>query len=344
MATLRQTAANRRNALLSTGPTSDEGKARSRVNALKHGLAGAGVVLPDEEAQAVALRAQEWRDRFQPANEEDEWLFEQVVVNSVRLDACRERESGLRIYEARRAGLSWDDDRRLAAEEVAASLAKDPARVSRRLARTRQGCDWLLERWHALGAAFERAGEWSDAQRSLALDMLGTPPSLRDGPPPDEPLALVRDQVERLEDLRADTLDELDEIERSAAEHGLEIEQSPALARLRRYEAACLRRYHWARTRLLHTDRPAHLDPEAPPVVAPPRLEPPPAPVPLPSPPADADRRADEADKFREAHARKAARVTPSAPLPMPAATPAPLRGPNRKARRAARKLVSRTG
>ena len=43
-----------------TGPTSDEGKRVSRGNALKHGLAGAGVVLTDEEAEEVARRTEEW--------------------------------------------------------------------------------------------------------------------------------------------------------------------------------------------------------------------------------------------------------------------------------------------
>jgi hypothetical protein len=40
--------ANQTNARLSTGPKTVEGKARSRGNALKHGLTGQGVVLPDE--------------------------------------------------------------------------------------------------------------------------------------------------------------------------------------------------------------------------------------------------------------------------------------------------------
>ena len=42
MATEKQIAANRRNALKSTGPRTQEGKARSRGNALRHGLSVAG--------------------------------------------------------------------------------------------------------------------------------------------------------------------------------------------------------------------------------------------------------------------------------------------------------------
>jgi len=38
-------AANRANALKSTGPRTAEGKERSRCNALKHGMTGAGVAL-----------------------------------------------------------------------------------------------------------------------------------------------------------------------------------------------------------------------------------------------------------------------------------------------------------
>ena len=52
MVTARQLAANRRNAEKSTGPRTDEGKAFSRGNAVKHGLAGDGIVLP-----VVAMRA-----------------------------------------------------------------------------------------------------------------------------------------------------------------------------------------------------------------------------------------------------------------------------------------------
>src|SRR5207248_10096195 len=128
--------------------------------------------------------------------------------------------------------------------------AKRPALVSRRLQSTRQGCDWLLDRWAALGAVLARDGAWTEAQQALVLDLLGTPPELRDGPSAEPAGPLVAREVMRLERLRAEALDELDEHEQAAAELGLEIRPSRSLTLLRRYEAECMRRFQWARARL----------------------------------------------------------------------------------------------
>jgi hypothetical protein len=52
--------ANRRNAQKSCGPRTEEGKNRSKLNAVKHGLRAATLVLLDEDAQALEDRRAEW--------------------------------------------------------------------------------------------------------------------------------------------------------------------------------------------------------------------------------------------------------------------------------------------
>ena len=69
MSSLKQIAANRHNALKSTGPGTPEGKRRSRCNALRHGLTAETVigVLEDAsdyeafEANVIADYNAEWR-------------------------------------------------------------------------------------------------------------------------------------------------------------------------------------------------------------------------------------------------------------------------------------------
>ena len=58
MPSRRQLEANRSNARRSTGPQTESGKNRSKMNAVKHGLAGANIVVLDEDpAQFEALRS-----------------------------------------------------------------------------------------------------------------------------------------------------------------------------------------------------------------------------------------------------------------------------------------------
>ena len=54
MTSLRQIEANRRNARLSTGPTTEEGKKKSRRNALRHGLTAETVIDVLEDAEDYA--------------------------------------------------------------------------------------------------------------------------------------------------------------------------------------------------------------------------------------------------------------------------------------------------
>ena len=71
----RQREANRRNGRLG-GPKTTEGKERSRVNSLKHGLTSSAlVVLPDEDRKEYNELLSGFRDSFEPANE-----FEDALV------------------------------------------------------------------------------------------------------------------------------------------------------------------------------------------------------------------------------------------------------------------------
>src|SRR5262245_55792346 len=142
-ATLRQIRANRRNALLSTGP-SPEGREKSRRNALKHGLAGRGVVLPEGQYEAVLERAAQWHSSLRPVDVYEEWLLESAAGESLRYERCNAEEAALRGRLVERAWSSWDEDRATEAEQTARSLARDPALTVRKLRRTSQGAALLL--------------------------------------------------------------------------------------------------------------------------------------------------------------------------------------------------------
>ena len=257
MTTQKQIEANRRNARdHATGPKTPEGKKASRRNALKHGLSGDGVVFGDEIAAVVAARRLAWNDELRPEGEMGQWLAGIVAFESVRIDRCHRQEAAVRSKLVLRANLCWDDDRTLAAAELALMLPRKPEVVSLRLRRTAQGCDWIARRWRALADLLDLRGYWDGPQYAMALDLLGIPLELRGGPTPldhktgpegaDELRAVAEGQIAEVEALRAEYLDDLDGAEQVAAQVGDAPDEDPVLRRLQRYEADSLRRLKWA--------------------------------------------------------------------------------------------------
>jgi hypothetical protein len=83
MTSVRQIKANRRNAGKSTGPVTEEGKQRSRCNAVRHGLTAETVIGALEDA-------------------EDYYAFEATIIDDYDAQSAVERELVLRL-----ASLLW---------------------------------------------------------------------------------------------------------------------------------------------------------------------------------------------------------------------------------------------
>jgi hypothetical protein len=95
MATQLQIAANRRNALRSTGPRTVRGKSISRINALKHGLSAEPVVLFDEEVTEFERFFRKWMGACKPQGFVERQLVERIAICAWRLRRVYRIETGL---------------------------------------------------------------------------------------------------------------------------------------------------------------------------------------------------------------------------------------------------------
>jgi len=106
----RQVAANRKNALKSTGPRTAAGKTSSSRNALKHGLLSAQMVLPDEDPKELAALADAIHECLAPEGEMEQALVDRVVACLWRLRRVHQVEAsvyGLEISGLRKDGSLW---------------------------------------------------------------------------------------------------------------------------------------------------------------------------------------------------------------------------------------------
>ena len=275
-----QLASNRRNAARSTGPSTPEGKARSRANAVKHGLSGEGLALPIEDAAEVERRFVALGDDLRPVGERERILARRAALLSVRLDRCARHEVATLSDAIRAAEADFDHDRLQEVEDAVKRLADDPASSVRRLERTPEGVDWMLRSWGDLAADLSFCSYLLFTQVTRAENLLGRKADEPCGSrinalaaalsgdfrlldPPGTPLkmdpdviqarketarvdllALVQAEVDRLRALRA-TLP-FDDIARSRAEAPLRRLFDPSTPALlfRRYETAAARELH----------------------------------------------------------------------------------------------------
>ena len=251
MATEKQIAANQRNAARSTGPKSAEGKARVARNALKHGLAGHGVIFPEEMAGQIHDRMNVVRPSYRPDGAAQEWLFVRICIESVRADSCLHQLIALRDEAALRAGESWDDDRALEAEELGAGIGRRPELRQPKLMQSKHGALWLVAQWEELERQLDVLGTWTESASTRALDLLGVPIDMRlgvwDRLAGDAPRDLIREQIASIEGRIEGYLEARDDRARSDAEAGLGAD-GPDVRRVFRYESAALRRLQsWTR-------------------------------------------------------------------------------------------------
>jgi hypothetical protein len=185
--------ANCRNSWLSKGPTSADGKARSRYNALKHGMTAKTVLLPGDDPQEFSGRLRYLQDDLQARNSLEAVVIERLAgdlwksdrsdrsfCNRINFRLRHESDDQARkdADEAVELGqhLLWQPEFPLpvgALEgEVKGALAKfpladvpgdpkHPARLLLKLQATVAGCDWLLKRWDELRFRLENGGPWA---------------------------------------------------------------------------------------------------------------------------------------------------------------------------------------
>ena len=149
MSTPAQIAANRANALKSTGPKSEEGKARSAMNALKSGLDAQSLLIPGESPQAFAQLIAEYYSKYAPADPEQRYHLDTAIRHEWLLRRFAKVEDQLWALSATRM------EKPLAGLELGQAFDQDNKvmmRLHRRVAHSEKAYDRAMAAFHNLQA------------------------------------------------------------------------------------------------------------------------------------------------------------------------------------------------
>jgi len=167
--------ASRANGAKSKGPVTPEGKAISRANSFKHGLTGAGVVLPHEDAREVNQRFEALQGQFQAATPMGQILVHRVAMLSVRLERCAEHEAAYLSEKILHAEADHVEQRQAEVGQLMDQIARQPASSVRKLLRTPEGIEALVGAWLDLRADLARSSPrfWTESHCERAHHLMG---------------------------------------------------------------------------------------------------------------------------------------------------------------------------
>ena len=120
MSSLAQIAANQKNAQLSSGPRTNDGKAASSQNAATHALTGNFRVLPHEEQPAFDALLSSYKNEWKPRSQDETFLVEQMVQSRWKLA----RINRLEVEVVSRMCAEQNEPKSLDGVIVSAMLAK----------------------------------------------------------------------------------------------------------------------------------------------------------------------------------------------------------------------------
>ena len=271
--------ANQQNAQKSTGPKTEEGKMRSRRNALKHGLTGNGTVLSRADEARLQSKLEQMRKDIEPITKLEDEMVKRMALASLRMAKCVKKEFAELERARKRAIKRWETKQLAIATETAQKLAgKDPVEAVEELESTSIGCDLLIEAWDQLVETLNDKGAWTPPEINRALALLGVGPQdpvtdneravqlfahVKNLPPADEPTAeheatrtalraIIKTEQERLDELAEKLFHENDEPAREEIEDCASIDTTQKGMRLHQYEKAAEMSYHRNLSKLVH--------------------------------------------------------------------------------------------
>jgi hypothetical protein len=194
-------ASSKANGARAIGPTSEEGKARSRANSYKHGLT-ATVVMPLEDAAEVERLSKAFQEELKAEGEVGHALAHRMAVMSVRMDRCVDHENAALTERVRQAldefeapeGVDAEEADRLRAEAGHLALfdPSKPATLARKYEAAAERCFFrsLKELRQRTRESAKSATAEVAAQTRSALQQLGSflPAATKPTPAPAKPV------------------------------------------------------------------------------------------------------------------------------------------------------------
>jgi hypothetical protein len=207
MSSARKTAANRKNAKKSTGPTSVTGRNVVRKNALKHGLTAETLVVEGEDAEAFRQMADAHLAVFRPRNDVELEFARTFTLAAWRRQRCASTETGMvnqyirvtqravevtaqqdvlalgdRLFHDSQGYWQLFPDPSLKGSPMSQRTNETPggpdlpARLVNELESTYEGCCWLLHEWNRLRVLNLPGNFFRPLDKFKAIRLLGKQP------------------------------------------------------------------------------------------------------------------------------------------------------------------------